>query len=747
MHTVFINTTKNSIGGRFDALKSAKDLKKLMYVDCPLDAWYDEENGYQEVARKIAEFIDTYNDVGNDYNLVIYVDMLAFFDLLKIKFFEADSVEQTFVSKICKAALSRVVAATLLEKLNEDGRTPSEKPVLLLELPDTKEMPSGIDPTMRQIASMQTLLHLLPMEQLQQKLTEGADKNSVPLSEIVDEAQKSLKINLCEIYSANMRIMADSVTFDGVLLQRACSDLYAAIEHQFKVDLTSNLAISEYHTNKRTQKLSLEVYTKHNFLLQCFILDCVNSETAFDGEDLPKQIPELTEQEWEKVKEKLFRKKRLYEVVRQKIANLSVDFTKLMLAPPLYMPAREKFGLNENGIVQTEFVIQEVIAQQKKKDDKDASQTDTLMDKREELVEQRGVVQGLIPPSEYKPYDSAGDEYKPAFGKVTADEYCKRATDLANHHLNLFNKLNLHIKRAMSNYSSRSISNAAPVLRKRSVNMGQSAEDSEKNDYKYAKKNGASRVLEVEPTETVIETSKRSYISLMLEYLKFDAGRGIAMINIKEQCDWFINRIRQIEESLKKLLWIFVVLCVTLAVVYLPFVLIQWNAITKNIDTILVALGSLAVPYLLMFLFYFIARAIQIRKMERAWKELVKKSDEACEENRKIIAAYDMMMTRYIPALRWIYEYVLDVDFHCDCCETARAKLAHHRDKLFELIESLGNFLEDLDYAGAPYTPTETDHLLDYNNAFCEGDLNREFYSIIDRDILRMLQRGKGEVE
>jgi hypothetical protein len=122
----------------------------------------------------------------------------------------------------------------------------------------------------------------------------------------------------------------------------------------------------------------------------------------------------------------------------------------------------------------------------------------------------------------------------------------------------------------------------------------------------------------------------------------------------------------------------------------------------------------------------------------------VKKSDEACEENRKIIASYDLMMTRYIPALRWIYEYVLDVDFHCDCCETARAKLAHHRDKLYELIESLGNFLEDLDYSGTQYMPMDTDHLLDYNNAFCEGDLNRNFYSIIDKELLDMLQRRGG---
>ena len=134
-----------------------------------------------------------------------------------------------------------------------------------------------------------------------------------------------------------------------------------------------------------------------------------------------------------------------------------------------------------------------------------------------------------------------------------------------------------------------------------------------------------------------------------------------------------------------------------------------------------------------------------MRKMKKAWDDLVKKSGEENEANRNTIAAYDSMMTRYIPALRWIYEYVLDVDFHCECCEIARVKLAHHRDKLIDLIESLGNFLEDLDYSGEEVCFDDSDGP-DYNNAFCEGE-NRNYYSIIDKNILEILQDGKGGLE
>ncbi len=744
MHTVFINTTKNKIGGRFDSLRNAKDLKKLMYVDCPLDAWNDEETGFRCATQQIADFIDTYNYVNNDYNLVIYVDMVEVFDLLKIRFFDADSVEQALMSKMCKSAIVRLVVSTILDQLNEDGREPSELPVLLLELPKTQSVPAGIDLSERQTEAMLKILRLAPVELLKQKLTVGGENAQITMADILDETKKGTKLDLCTIYHERIQILMDSVCKDGLALQRACDDLYEAIETAFNADCTRNLAVSEYYTNKKTQKLSLEVYTKHNFLLQCFILDCINDETAFNDENEVKQIPELSEDEWEKIKATLNKKKRTYEVERQKIVNLSVDYTTLGLAPSLFKLARERFGLNEIGNVSSEYVIQEVKAEDKKSPEgAEESDNDSWMEKHEELVEQTGVVQNWFDKSVYKPYDSNGDEYAANMGKASAAEYCARARDLANHHIGIFNKLNMHIKRTMANYSGRSISNAAPVLRKRSVNMGENIADSEKNDYIYADRNGQNKIKETDPTESVIETSKRSYISIMIEYLKFDAGRGIAMKNIKDQCDWFINRIHRIEKSLKKLGWILIILTVTLAAAYLPFVLIQWESIVKNVDTLLVALMSLGVPYALLFVFYFIGRGLQKRKMKVAWDDLVETSKKADAENRQAIADYDALMTRYIPSLRWLYEYVLDVDFHCDCCDIARAKLTHHRDKLFERIEDLGNFLEDLDYSGADYDPPKNKKLVEYTNAFCEGENNSDFYSIIDKEMLDVVHRRK----
>ena len=386
-------------------------------------------------------------------------------------------------------------------------------------------------------------------------------------------------------------------------------------------------------------------------------------------------------------------------------------------------------------------MIQEVQEDQENTPEKgESSKRRASMRKREELALQKGVVCNWFDEKTYKPYDTSGEEYtSKAFG-LTAAEYSEKAEDLANHHRNLMDKLSGHVVRAMANYAGHSISNIPPILRKRRVNHGEDIADSAKNDYMYA--GGVNKKEDFTPTESLIQISKRAYVSIMLEYLKFDAGRGIVVSDIKKQCEWFVNRVKQIEDSLKKLKWILGVLSGTLAAVYLPFLLIQWDAITKNIDTILVAVGSLAIPYLLLLACYLIAREFQKRKMEKAWRDLLDKSNEACQDNQEIIKAYDSLMTKYIPSLRWLYEYVLDVDFHCDCCEVARAKLAHHRDKLFELIENLGNFLEDLDYQGTEGSPAGVDQLVEYHKSYCEG-ANKEFYSIIDEKIIDMVQRRK----
>lgn len=760
MHTVFINTTKNKIDGRIDLLKTEKDLKKLMYVDCPLENWFDEKCGYKEVTRGIAQLIDTYNDINNDYNLIIYVDLVEFFEVMKLS---ADDRENPLLPDCCKAVLSNLITSTILARLESEGRSPSNSgTVLLLERPEAH---AGIPPNkeqymVKQIEAMMALFHLCPMSDLITVLALGSTE--VKISDITVSGYNDLKVDLCKLYEDKLQPMIKDAAEVGV--QKACEDFCSV-----NMDVRGGPFISEFYTDKRKLENNLEIYTKHIFLLQCFIFDCVKSEKVHDEKNEVKKLPALSDVDWDAVEKMLYQKKKKYEIEHRKIEMMNLDFTELGLAPQLYKLAKEKFGLDESGQIRKEYKEKPVQTFDRKSDN---SKTEALDRKLSEVVVDKGEVQNWFK-EEYKLYKTAegidselrsrakkndkrdsdsesktkkGDKHEFASrGKTRkVDEYRKKALQLANYHLNLYSGVDAHVRRVMANYSGYSISNSPPLLRKRRVNSVQFVDDQEKNDYKYAERSGGNkRTKETEMTEAVVENAKRAYVSVMTECMSVNADRGVAMIDFRDQCEWFINRILKIEESLKKLFLVFISLCVTLLAVYLPFILIQWNHITKNIGTIVAAALSLAVPYFLLFVFYIIGCVLQRQKIDRAWDELVKRSDEACAENEKAIKSYDRLMANNIPALRWIYEYVLDVKFHCDCCEIARAKLSHHKEKLYEFIEAIGNFLEDLDWIENPSDRIENFEPPEYRCAFCEGDKNRAFYSVIDDDMLDVIRKNK----
>ena len=101
------------------------------------------------------------------------------------------------------------------------------------------------------------------------------------------------------------------------------------------------------------------------------------------------------------------------------------------------------------------------------------------------------------------------------------------------------------------------------------------------------------------------------------------------------------------------------------------------------------------------------------------------------------IAYTDKMLATIIPALRWVYEYKLDVDYCVECCNVADAKIEHHRRKLRNRIQSIENILGDLEYRDYDeeeirYEKKKVADLIDYNVPFCSGKKNKAFYSVIE---------------
>ena len=675
-----------------------------------------------------------------------------------------DQTEKKLASDMCKRGIARLVSSTLIEKLDDDGRKPI-KTVVLLEQPKLEDLKSGIDIADRQRDIMLMTLGLVKFSELASKLPKGkVEYNDISIEDVLDEEKKNAELNFFTVYSEDIRRLIDSVCNQDLNLNKSCETLFKTIGELYDEDCQIDLYISDFLIDKRIQPHTDE-NTKRGFLLQCYILSCVNEEKVLKNDKEAKQIPRIVNVEWKKIEDGVYTKKKEFEAAYRYTADLKDSYTALGLAPVLYKPAMESFGLNESGNVKSTVV--EVKTKKKKKED-----DDSLIEKETELVEKIGKTKRWIDGKAFPLFvgdysvpednkqEKAGDEsekksayktlidnyekFKESLGResVSAEEYKERSVKLVNYHKDLYDKLEAHVNKVMSNYSGRSVKNDPAILRKRSVNVGEDTEESRKNDYKYIIDKSK---IDTDPSESIIEISKRSYVTVMIQYLTFDAGRRVAMTNIKEQCEWFNNRIDQIKKSLEKLRFILMIMIFALTAVFLPFVLIQWESIVRNMDTVLVALVSLAVPYVLLLIFYFIAAAIQKQKMHAAWDKLLRSSDEVLAENRKAISAYDDMMTKYIPSLRWIYEYVLDVDFHLDCCKIADNKLSHHRGKLAEMIEALGNFLEDLDYDQTRDSyPQHNPKSIDYTKSFCDGETNRKFYSIVDKEILDMIFGREG---
>ena len=261
--------------------------------------------------------------------------------------------------------------------------------------------------------------------------------------------------------------------------------------------------------------------------------------------------------------------------------------------------------------------------------------------------------------------------------------------------------------------------------------------------YRYAR---ADKKTEDRSLDTAREIAANAYETALMEYLRFCAGRSVAVTDIEEQCNWFVTRIHQIKESLKKLQTVAVGTVLGVLALYAPYLIIQWTTVTENAVSALIAAGCVVVPLVVLAGVMTVLSILQRRMCLKAWNEFKTKSDAALAENNLAAEKYDQLLSTFVPALRWIYEYKLDVDFYEECCKMAKVKINHHVSKLRERVVTIGNLLEDLGCRDEEKELSQTDGAeilhdeIDYHVSFCTGDRNRQFYSIVDDRLLETMK-------
>ena len=767
MHTVLINTSQTPICDRMDALWMEWEYKQYFVLECPLVAPQGLDKGFEGCALSIGEQIDVYKDINNDFNLILYVDYLEMEKHFRELFPDYDSNRWTenMVYEIARGALMRLFATSLYNQLDKQARLPKEKMLILLEQRyrahdnESDYMTNDLrtHKTDVRIAVLCKLLGL-PTEQEMAQMAESAADGEALVTALREAAQKNHVVtngvDWQAIYATQLESFYQDVAANKDHVSIACEALEKAVAHLYNSDRSHSVLVSPFITDRRSLNVNKAQNTKRNLLLQMFMWDCIHSKSIYaDGcEDgtVPRTVPQLSNDDWQELVTLLDRKKMGLEDKEQETRNMEQEYQMLGLAPPLYHLPNEKFGLDESGNPRKRPVprVRSADEDKKKKGKKDGEEQNQEDNGPERLNDNEYVEWEDVNDrktnwfgTDYTPMDVEGEAYtRDVGGKLlSADEYCLRAEELTKHHEDFMNRLCQKVGSVMSNYAGRSETNAPALLRKRKVSANDARRDAGVNDYKYT---DGERVNEEDVAENVIQRAKRSYLTLLVGYLEFNAARSVAMATIREQSGFFIARIRAIEKSLKILYTILIILAVFLAVLYTPFVLIQWELITKNIGTLLYALLSLAVPYLLLIVGYLLATVWQKRKMRKAWEKLVEQSKKAAEDNKVAVRAYEELLTMHIPSLRWIYEYVLDVEFFRDCNRIAKSKLYHHSEHLHKAAEILGNIIEDLEYDSQARYGEAPKLELDYTRAFCEGR-NREVYSIIDTEVEELIKRGR----
>ncbi len=763
MHTFFINTSGNELGSYSDIFEIQHETRQLVSLACPLAKWNDDDVGHKACVRKMGELIDNYKGINNNFNLILYIDLLAYEAYTSIPMNK--HLERHACLKALRAVLVHYIKETFVKELNECGRAPQE--VLLIfeenQLPrDADEQSEGGKEMIRTYTRQ--FLGLPAEEELDKFVCntdagEGEKGEALSCDRLCEEiagcscsclGETVLEAYRNEIETFISEVKGDENSRGYETTKIPLANMLDDVIRRAKDDAETVASVS-FVTDRRAGITNKQEKARRDLRLSCYILACIENMTIYDAndrnaeDDRPKvrQFPEV---DWKEVAIELSAKSDIFRRKHSETQQLSESFSKMKLAPDLFALDHKRFALDQYG---KRAKTLEVVDVEEKKDEeqeaKDIEEGIVRSEGRKAVVVNDVRGRSLFKNEEYQLFDYLGDDFDDSIlgAKATAEQYVAEAKKLRLHHLDYLHKLKVHVTERLSNYAGRSAENDPALLRKRKVSVAEEDFDDMGRDYRYR----GSEDVETKKLKTVEDISETAYTSAVLDYMEFCAGRSVAVTDIEEQCNWFVTRVHQIKESLKKIKLVALGMLFAIVALYLPFLILQWEAIVANVVTLAVALVSVAIPLALLYVILTVLAFLQRRKFRQAWKEFKEKSDRVLEENALAAEKYDQLLCVYVPTLRWIYEYKLDVAFYADCCKMARAKIAHHIQRLHDRVVMVGNIIEDLEIEPVDRSEiservrNHTSEKINYNVSFCTGTANRDFYSIIDKHFLKAVHK------
>ncbi|MBO5778781.1 MAG: hypothetical protein J6R82_04350 [Clostridia bacterium] len=770
MHTILINTSKNRFDESIDLLDIQQEIRQYIEITCPISTWNDPQKGYQGCVRKIGELIDSYKDISNDFNLILYVDLLelqAYVDAHKDT--DCSLIQREAVIDMMYTTLVHYLTDTLGSELEAELRVPNELLIVLEHNELVSSRGDGVQFGEAQTKCVLPLFGLPTREELTRMVKEACEDASsadgedgagsaTPVREekIRDEAafrdrfkQSKGKPWLDELdkhYQKEIDMLLESL-IEGISVNRACED-FANKVVALRTRDEATVMVTHWVTDRRAIDWHKELRAKRNLQFQLFLLNCVTSKTTKEETEpgmvaRPKSVREPGEN-WKLIIATLKAKQLIYDTKEAEAASLSDDCTKKQLVPELSKFDHVQFGLDEYGAKDMDYTIIDVEEDDENKKDSDTEDTAhkendgklLSQGKGKAMVASEKKLGSLFPEVQFKPFDYKDDGGKlGALGsKATVKQYEAHAQKLHTAHIKYLQKLKVHVSDVLAGYAGKSQRNKSALLQKRNVSIRGGVRGAVDQDAHYSKHGASKDNREPAAIQAVADAA---YETARMEYLRFCAGNSVAVTDIEEQTNWFLTRIHQVAASLKKIRTVAFGLFWTVIALFVPYIVIQWEAISRNLFTALTAICSVAIPLALLLIVCGILGILQRKRFRELWDEYEKKSDEIQQENAKAAKRYDLLLSLFIPSLRWIYEFKSDAEFYAECCDMMKAKIAHHEQKLNIRKNAVEQLLEDLEYESVEQVESlDVSNDIDYNLPFCAHNANYQFYSIVEQNLL-----------
>ncbi len=745
MHTFFINTSKKDLSVYDVLFEIHYERKSMISLACPMDKWDDPEKGYKVCVEKMREMIEGFVELTDAYNLIVYIDLAENEDYASIPRGEEYDRQREAYCRAMYILYTRVINSTIVDTLDRAGSKPRN--ILLMfgqEKAFLDEFKTKDDAKETEVRDRLFGCLGLPDEKAVKKVKFGSDGKKLEDQSLFEKEiaklygeelipgirlcyQNELELWMGELYNRSDLNAAQEYLF------RKIKETYSAEKGKNGVEMVSCPYDCEASkVNKRVMAL-----TRLNIALHVY--KCVENNSIYEVSAAESSVSVAPYYSYtaEEIAPLLLSKKDQYTEKDKELGSLESTYSKLKLAPKPRVFDHNKFHLDEYGGRKIKLVVSDVPPQEKNPD-----QTDAQKDKHHDVVKGKGNTkkveavyakgESLFKADEFRLFDSTFEYNGDAMldRDTKPDEFIEQAYCVRMHHINYLKKLKIHIKNALSNYAGNSKDNKAALLQ-----MGR---------YRYEKGDHTDQETD---QAAILETregvAEQAYNTVMRQYMEFNASRNIEITDIEEQCDWFVNRVDQITESLKRLKLVAVGVLAGIVLLYLPFLILQFESIVRNVITVAVAAASFLVPVGMLYAIFGYAVRKQKDRYVEAWKEFKKKSDEALMNNTRAAQMYDELLCFVTPSLRWVYEYRLDIAYAAECCSVADAKINHHKMKIRERIEAIDNILGDLEYVRSKVKRDQknsTPGSIDYSVPFCTGEDNQKFYSVVD---LNRLTRRK----